>query len=184
MEAFLASLALVTLGEIGDKTQLLSFALANRYKVHWPILSGIVLATLVNHGISAWLGGWLGNHLPEQAMRWILGIGFVGLGLWMLIPDRDEAVENGRKWGPFLASLVLFFLAEIGDKTQLATVALGARYPHQLVAVVAGSTLGIIVANVPALWLGNRIQNPALETWAHRVSAALFIVFGVLALLP
>ena len=183
MEAFLASITLVALGEIGDKTQLLAFALASRYKSHWRILAGIVLATLVNHGISAWAGAWAGQNLPEDWLRWILGGGFIALGLWMLIPDDDDDLDNARAWGPFMASLVLFFLAEIGDKTQVATVALGARFEDAFPAVLTGTTLGMVAANLPAIWLGNRIQNEELETWAHRISAALFIGFGVWALL-
>jgi putative Ca2+/H+ antiporter (TMEM165/GDT1 family) len=183
MEAFIASFTLVALGEIGDKTQLLSFALANRYKSHWRILAGVIIATLINHGISAALGAWVGEHLPQDWLRWLLGGGFIALGLWMLVPDEDEEVDNPRGWGPFMASLVLFFLAEIGDKTQVATVALGARFPDAFFAVLLGTTLGMVATNLPAIWLGNRIQNPALETWAHRVSAVLFVGFGVYALL-
>lgn len=184
MEAFIASLTLVALGEIGDKTQLLAFALASRYKSHWRILAGILLATLVNHGISAWAGAWAGQNLPEEWMRWILGGGFIALGLWMMIPDKDGEVDSGRAWGPFMASLVLFFLAEIGDKTQVATVALGARFENDFAAVLTGTTLGMVAANLPAIWLGNRIQNKTLEIRAHRISATLFIGFGVWALLP
>lgn len=183
MEAFIASLSLVALGEIGDKTQLLSFALATRYRRHWPILAGITLATLVNHGISAWFGGWIAEQVPDIWLRWILGLGFIALGVWMLIPDNDETDGRMRRFGPFVASLVLFFLAEIGDKTQVATIALGARFEDAFMAVLAGSTLGMIAANVPVIWLGTRLVNPSVETWAHRVSATLFVIFGVVTLL-
>lgn len=183
MEAFIASLSLVALGEVGDKTQLLSFALATRYRRHWPILAGITLATLVNHGLSAWFGGWLADQIPAWWLRWLLGLSFVVLGLWMLVPDDDG--DDGRigRWGPFTASLVLFFLAEIGDKTQVATVALGARFEDAFLAVLGGSTLGMIAANVPVIWLGSRLVSPNAEKWAHRISAALFVVFGVVTLL-
>jgi Ca2+/H+ antiporter, TMEM165/GDT1 family len=178
MEAFLASLSLVALGEIGDKTQLLAFALACRYRVHWPILAGITVATLINHGLSAWLGVWLAEMLPGHWLQWILAVGFIALGIWMLIPDSDDEVPNGRQWGPFMASLVLFFLAEIGDKTQIATVALAARFPDAFFAVLTGTTLGMLAANIPVIWLGNRVRNPIFEQWAHRISATLFIALG------
>jgi Ca2+/H+ antiporter, TMEM165/GDT1 family len=183
MEAFLTSLSLVTLGEIGDKTQLLAFALACRYRVHWPILAGITVATLVNHALSAWLGVWLADMLPGKWLQWVLAGSFIALGIWMLIPDKEDAVVDGRRRGPFMASLVLFFLAEIGDKTQIATVALAARFPETFIAVLAGTTLGMLAANVPVIWLGNRIRNPRFEQWAHRISAALFIGLGVATLL-
>lgn len=182
MEALLASLTLVALGEIGDKTQLLSFALATRYRAHWPILAGITLATLINHGLSAWLGVWLANLVPMNWLQIFLGVSFIALGLWMLIPDKDEELGNGRNWGPFAASFVLFFLAEIGDKTQVATIALGARFPDEFASVLTGTTLGMVAANVPVIWLGAKLTNPRWETWAHRISALLFVLFGVLTL--
>lgn len=183
MDAFIASLSLVALGEIGDKTQLLSFALATRYRRHWPILAGITLATLVNHGVSAWFGGWIAEHVPDAWLQWGLGLGFILLGLWMLIPDDDNADGRMARFGPFVASLVLFFLAEIGDKTQIATIALGARFEAEFLAVLVGTTLGMIAANVPVIWLGTRLISPVVEKWAHRVSAALFVIFGVITLL-
>lgn len=182
MEALLASLALVALGEIGDKTQLLSFALATRYRAHWPILAGITLATLINHGLSAWLGVWLANLVPMNWLQIFLGASFIALGLWMLVPDKDEELGNSRSWGPFAASFVLFFLAEIGDKTQIATIALGARFPDEFASVLTGTTLGMVAANVPVIWLGAKLTNPRWETWAHRISALLFVLFGVLTL--
>jgi len=182
MEALLASLTLVAFGEIGDKTQLLSFALATRYRAHWPILAGITLATLINHGLSAWLGVWLANLVPMNWLQIFLGISFIALGVWMLIPDKDEELGNGRSWGPFAASFVLFFLAEIGDKTQIATIALGARFPDEFASVLTGTTLGMVAANVPVIWLGAKLTNPRWETWAHRISALLFVLFGVLTL--
>ena len=183
MEALLASLALVALGEIGDKTQLLSFALATRYRAHWPILAGITLATLVNHGLSAWLGVWLANLVPMNWLQIFLGASFIALGLWMLVPDKDEELGNSRSWGPFAASFVLFFLAEIGEKTQIATIALGARFPDEYASVLTGTTLGMVAANVPVIWLGAKLTNPRWETWAHRISALLFVLFGVLTLI-
>ena len=179
MDALIASFSLVALGEIGDKTQLLAFALACRYRVHWPILAGITVATLANHGVSAWLGVWLAQQVPAHWLTLLLGASFIGLGLWMLIPDKDDDDIGGAAWGPFTASLVLFFLAEIGDKTQLATVALAARFDDAFLLVVGGTTLGMLAANVPVIWLGNRVRHPAWETWAHRLSAVLFIALGI-----
>lgn len=183
MEAFLVSLSLVTLGEIGDKTQLLAFALACRYRVHWPILAGITVATLVNHGLSAWLGLWLADLVPGNVLQWLLGGSFVLLGLWMLIPDKEDDQTNTRQWGPFAASLVLFFLAEIGDKTQVATIALAARFDEFFLLVVAGTTLGMLIANAPVIWLGNRVRQPRFEKMAHTISAALFVAFGIWTML-
>jgi len=187
MEAFLASLTLVAIGEIGDKTQLLSFALASRYRGHrrnlFAILAGITLATLLNHGLSAWAGIWLADTVPRDWMQWILASSFIALGLWMLIPDKDEDLNEGKRWGPFIASFVLFFIAEIGDKTQVATVALAARFPSEFVAVLSGTTLGMVAANAPVIWLGAKLTNPKWESWAHRISALLFILFGLITLL-
>jgi putative Ca2+/H+ antiporter (TMEM165/GDT1 family) len=182
MDAFITSTSLVALGEVGDKTQLLAFALACRYRVHWPILAGILIATLVNHGLSAWLGVFLAQTVPDNWLTLVLGVSFIALGLWMLIPDADEDLDDAPRWGPFMASLVLFFLAEIGDKTQVATVALAARFDQAFVAVVAGTTLGMLIANAPVIWLGNRVRHPALEKWVHRISAALFVILGVITL--
>ncbi len=181
MEAFLSSTLLVTLGEIGDKTQLLSLALVCRFRRPWPILAGVIIATLINHGLSVWFGDWLSAHIPEQWLRWILGLSFIGLGLWMLIPDKDEEVKTDPRFGPFLTALVLFFIAEIGDKTQLATVALAVRF-QEFWPVLLGSTAGMIAANLPVIWVAHRLAGARLERWAHRISAALFIVFGIWAL--
>lgn len=182
MDAFIASLSLVALGEMGDKTQLLAFALACRYRVHWPILAGITVATLINHGLSAWLGVWLADIVPTPWLRWLLAGSFILLGLWMLLPDQDEALTERAQWGPFTASLVLFFLAEIGDKTQLATIALAARFPSDFIVVLTGTTLGMVAANAPVIWLGNQLRNPRFIQWAHRISALLFIGMGTATL--
>ncbi|EKF74561.1 hypothetical protein A11A3_08040 [Alcanivorax hongdengensis A-11-3] len=182
MDALLSSLMLVALGEIGDKTQLLSLALILKYRKPWPILAGVVIATLVNHGASVWFGEWLADTVPMDWMRWILGGSFIALGLWMLIPDKDEDVGSNNRFGPFLTTLVLFFIAEIGDKTQLATVALAVQFQGQFWSVLGGSTLGMIAANLPVIWLAHQFGNDKLETWAHRISAVLFIGFGLWAL--
>lgn len=183
MEATLSSFLLVALGEIGDKTQLLSLALILKFRRPWPILAGVVIATLLNHGVSVWLGDWLADAVPMVWMRWILGISFIALGLWMLVPDDDEEISKDPRYGPFLTALVLFFIAEIGDKTQLATVALAVQFKDQFWPVLAGSTLGMIAANLPVIWLGHQFGSKQLETWAHRISAVLFVGFGIWALL-
>lgn len=182
MDAFLSSTLLVALGEIGDKTQLLSLALVVRYRKPWPILAGVIVATLVNHGISVWFGDWLAGAIPTHWLQWILGLSFIALGLWMLIPDKDEEVGDKYRFGPFLTSLVLFFIAEIGDKTQVATVALAVRF-QEFWPVLLGTTTGMIAANLPVIWVAHRLASERFEVWAHRISAALFIAFGVWALI-
>ncbi|MCG8438128.1 MAG: TMEM165/GDT1 family protein [Pseudomonadales bacterium] len=182
MEALFSSLLLVALGEIGDKTQLLSLALILKFRKPWPILAGVVVATLLNHGASVWFGDWLADTVPMDWMRWILGISFMVLGLWMLIPDGDEEIKEEPKYGPFLTALVLFFIAEIGDKTQLATIALAVQFKDQFWPVLSGSTLGMIAANLPVIWLAHQFGGKQFERRAHRISAALFFGFGILAL--
>ena len=182
MDAFLSSTLLVALGEIGDKTQLLSLALVVRYRKPWPILAGVIVATLINHGISVWFGDWLAGAIPANWLQWILGLSFIALGLWMLIPDKDEEVGDKYRFGPFLTSLVLFFIAEIGDKTQVATVALAVRF-QEFWPVLLGTTTGMIAANLPVIWVAHRLASERFEVWAHRISAALFIAFGVWALI-
>jgi len=182
LDAFLSSTLLVALGEIGDKTQLLSLALVMRYRKPWPILAGVIVATLVNHGISVWFGDWLADAIPANWLHWILGLSFIALGLWMLIPDKDEEVGDKYRFGPFLTSLVLFFIAEIGDKTQVATVALAVRF-QEFWPVLLGTTTGMIAANLPVIWVAHRLASERFEVWAHRISAALFIAFGVWALI-
>ncbi|MBL4723341.1 MAG: TMEM165/GDT1 family protein [Alcanivorax sp.] len=182
MDAFVSSTLLVALGEIGDKTQLLSLALVCRFRKPWPILAGVVVATLVNHGLSVWFGDWLADAIPADWLIWILGGSFIALGLWMLIPDKDEGVDESVRFGPFLTSLILFFIAEIGDKTQVATVALAVRF-QEFWPVLLGTTAGMIAANLPVIWVAHRLAGERFETWAHRISAALFIAFGVWALI-
>jgi putative Ca2+/H+ antiporter (TMEM165/GDT1 family) len=185
MEALLVSTIAVALGEIGDKTQLLALILAARYRRPWPIVLGILFATLANHGLAGWLGGWLHAAVPAGWLRWGLALGFVAVAVWALIPDRleDKPAADGPAPGAakvFWITLVSFFLAEIGDKTQVATVALAARY-GELLPVVAGTTAGMLLADVPAVWLG-RHAGPRLPLKAVRYAAAvLFIVVGVVA---
>lgn len=182
MDAFLSSTLLVALGEIGDKTQLLSLALVCRFRKPWPILAGVVVATLVNHGLSVWFGEWLAEAIPANWLQWILALSFITLGVWILIPDIEGNIDSRHRFGPFLTSLMLFFIAEIGDKTQIATVALAVHF-EQFWPVLLGTTMGMIAANLPVIWVAHRLASERFETWAHRVSAGLFIAFGIWALL-
>lgn len=183
MEAFLVSTGLVALAELGDKTQLLAFCLAARFRRPAPIVLGILVATLLNHGLAGALGGWLAALLDPDALRWALGLSFLAMAVWMLIPDRlDEGDAQVPRLGVFGATTVAFFLAEMGDKTQVATVALAAGY-GELLAVVAGTTLGMMVANVPAVYLGDRLAGRFTSHWTRSLPAALLVVLGAVALM-
>ncbi len=186
MEAFFLSTGIVALAEMGDKTQLLSLVLAARFKKPWPIVAGILVATLANHGLAGALGAWITQVLGPDVLRWVLGVSFIGMGLWMLVPDQlDEGdVPVHSRTGIFMTTLVVFFLAEMGDKTQFATIALGAQYPTAVWAVVAGTTAGMMLANVPAVLFGEALTRRVPIRVVHRVAAALFVVMGVLVLLP
>jgi putative Ca2+/H+ antiporter (TMEM165/GDT1 family) len=184
MEAFLWSTGVVALGEMGDKTQLLALLLATRFKRPWTIVAGIALATVVNHALAGLLGHWVALQLGATALRWTVGLGFIGMAAWMLVPDRmdDRAVDRGGHWGVFVTTLIAFFLAEMGDKTQLATVALAARFAD-LPSVVAGTTAGLLLADVPVVWLGDVLSRRLPMLWLHRGAALLMALMGVLALL-
>ncbi len=182
MEALLVSTGIVAIAEIGDKTQLLAMILAARYRKPAPILLGILFATLANHALAAWAGalaaGWLGPDL----MRWILGLMFLAMAGWCLIPDKaDDAPKALSQAGAFLATLVAFFLVEIGDKTQIATVALSARF-QSLLLVALGTTLGMMLANAPAVLCGGLIARKAPMKLVHGIAAGLFAVLGVMTL--
>jgi Ca2+/H+ antiporter, TMEM165/GDT1 family len=182
LEAFLVSAGIVALAEMGDKTQLLALVLAARYKRPLPIVLGILFATLANHALAAWLGAWITNLTGREAMRWILGASFLAMAAWALVPDRLEKEEASRvRLGVFGATVVAFFLVEMGDKTQVATVALAARYAS-IAAVVAGTTLGMLLANVPAVVLGERLLRRVPVEAVRRAAAAVFVVLGALAL--
>jgi len=184
MEAFLVSTGLVALAEIGDKTQLLAFLLAARFRKPLPIIAGILIATLLNHAGAGALGAWITAQVPPSIMRWVLGLGFVAMGVWTLVPDKiDEEEEGGKglRLGVLGTTIVAFFLAEMGDKTQIATVALAAQF-HSLLAVVAGTTLGMMIANVPAVLLGDRLAHKIPVRLVHGLAALIFIVLGVLVL--
>jgi putative Ca2+/H+ antiporter (TMEM165/GDT1 family) len=183
LEAFLISIGIVALAEIGDKTQLLSFILAAKFRKPWPICSGILVATLFNHALAGALGAWITSVLGPETLRWILGISFIAMAAWMLIPDKfDENDAKFAKAGVFVTTLIAFFLAEMGDKTQIATIALAAKY-QAVVPVVLGTTLGMMIANVPAVILGDRIADRMPVTMVHRVAAAIFLILGIATLL-
>jgi Ca2+/H+ antiporter, TMEM165/GDT1 family len=178
------SFLLVFLGEMGDKTQILALILAARFKKPWTILAGVFIATLLNHGLATWFGSALASFVSPENLRWILGISFLGFALWILIPDKDPvgAGQNSR-YGPFITTLITFFLAEMGDKTQLATIALGAQYSN-LAFVTLGSTLGMMVANALAIFLGERLLKRIPLTWIRVFASILFALFGLGILLP
>lgn len=183
MEAFLVSCGIVALAEIGDKTQLLAFILAAKFRRPLPIIAGILTATLANHAGAGALGAWLTALLSPETLRWGLGISFLAMAVWTLIPDTFDERDSGiTRFGVFGTTVVGFFLAEMGDKTQIATVALAARY-HVFYAVVAGTTLGMMLANVPAVVLGDRIAQRMPVRLVHAVAAGIFAVLGVITLL-
>jgi putative Ca2+/H+ antiporter (TMEM165/GDT1 family) len=184
VEAFAVSAGVVALGEIGDKTQLLALLLAARYRAPRPIIAGILVATLANHALAAALGGWLTRLIEPQWLRWGLGSSFIAVALWMLVPDRtDDAAEGAERvrLGVFGVTVIAFFLAEMGDKTQIATLMLAARY-KALLSVTAGTTLGMMIADVPAVLLGERVLKFVPIAWMHRIAAAAFAALGVLVL--
>ena len=183
MEAFLVSTSIVALAEIGDKTQLLAFILAAKFRKPSPIIIGILVATIANHGFAGALGAWITSLVAPETMRWVLGVSFIGMAAWTLIPDKfDEDEASLARFGVFGTTLVAFFVAEMGDKTQVATVALAAQY-HAFVPVVVGTTLGMMIANVPAVLLGDRIADKMPVRLVHMIAAAIFAVLGVATLL-
>ncbi len=183
MESLLVSTGAVALAEIGDKTQLLAFLLATRFKKPVPIILGILAATLLNHGLAGALGTWITTVVNPELLRWILGLSFVGMAIWMLVPDAIDAQETAiaRRLGVFGATLVVFFLAEMGDKTQVATVALAAHYATP-VTVVIGTTLGMLIADVPAVFVGDRLASRIPMRAVRMGSAALFAALGAAVL--
>ena len=187
MEAFLVATGVVALAEIGDKTQLLALVLAAKYRRPVPIILGILVATLLNHALAGVAGAWISAQVGPDLMRWILGLSFIAMAVWTLIPDKfdddeDSAGAGPPRFGVFGATLVAFFLLEMGDKTQIATVALAAKY-SSLFAVVTGTTLGMMLANVPAVLLGEVAAKKLPMRIVHRIAAAIFFVLGVTVLL-
>ncbi len=183
MEAFLISTGIVALAEIGDKTQLLAFILAAKFRKPLPIAMGILVATLANHALAAALGSWITTMVRPDVLRWVLGLSFIAMGIWTLIPDKLETADaRFARVGVFGTTLMAFFLAEMGDKTQVATVALAVQY-QALFAVVAGTTAGMMIANVPAVLLGERIAHRMPVRVVHALAAAIFVLLGVATLL-
>ena len=183
MEAFLISTGIVALAEMGDKTQLLSLVLAARFRKPWPIVWGILVATLVNHGLAGALGSWVTTQLGPEALRWVLGGSFLAMAVWILVPDKldNEANDKGPRFGVFATTVVAFFIAEMGDKTQIATIALGAKYESVLL-VTVGTTLGMMLANAPAVWLGKQFTKRLPIKLVHWVAAIIFIALGLITL--
>ena len=184
MESFLISTGVVALGEMGDKTQLLALLLATRFKRPVPIILGILVATLANHAFAGAVGNWIASALGPNWLRWIVGVSFLGMAIWTLIPDEiEDDLETGKHvLGVFGTTAIAFFLAEMGDKTQLVTVALAARY-QDLIHVVAGTTLGMMIADVPAVFVGDWLVRKVSLNIVHTVAAIIFAIMGVLALL-
>ena len=184
MESLLVSTGLVALAEIGDKTQLLAFLLAARFKKPLPIVLGILVATIVNHGLAGALGAWITSVVSPEILRWVLGLSFLGMAVWTLIPDKieEEETQIARRLGVFGATLVTFFLAEMGDKTQIATVAMAAHYSLPLM-VVIGTTLGMLIADVPAVFIGEKLSGRIPMKLVHTIAAAIFAVLGIATLL-
>ncbi len=183
MESFITSTVTVTLAEIGDKTQLLSLVLATRFKNKWAIIAGIFVATILNHGVSAYLGNWLAQFLQSQTGQYLVGGSFIVLAMWLLIPDKDEDVEGKYDhYGAFAVSTILFFFAEIGDKTQVATVLLGAQF-DSIVLVTLGTTLGMLLANVPVVFAGEYIMQRLPLSLTRILAALAFALVGVFKVL-
>jgi putative Ca2+/H+ antiporter (TMEM165/GDT1 family) len=183
LEPFLISTGIVALAEVGDKTQLLAFILAAKFRRPVPIILGILVATTANHAAAGAIGTWITALIGPQALRWILGLSFLAMAVWTLIPDKfDEKDAKQARMGVFGTTLVAFFLAEMGDKTQIATIALAAQY-QAFASVVAGTTLGMMIANVPAVLLGDRIAHRMHVRLVHGIAAAIFAILGVATLL-
>jgi Ca2+/H+ antiporter, TMEM165/GDT1 family len=178
MEAFLNSFFLVFAGEMGDKTQLLALVLAARYKKPWTIMLGIFIATVLNHALAAWLGGFVASYIDDKTQYYTLAVIFFAFAAWILVPDKDEDLKEVGRFGVLVTTIVSFFLAEMGDKTQLATVALGASYP-QLLQVTLGTTLGMLASNALAIFLGHKLLAKISMKWVRIFACFLFVAFGV-----
>lgn len=177
MDALINSFLLVFVSEMGDKTQLLALVLAAKFRKPVPIILGILVATILNHALASYVGSFITQYISAQILKWILAATFIGFGIWMLIPDKDEGFQERHKWGPFLTTAVAFFFAEMGDKTQLATVALGAKYAAPFM-VTVGTTLGMLGADGLAVFFGHKFTDKVPMTLVHRIASAIFILFG------
>jgi Ca2+/H+ antiporter, TMEM165/GDT1 family len=183
IEAFFVSTGVVALAEIGDKTQLLALVLAAKFRKPWPIVFGILAATLVNHALAGAVGAWIANAIGPVWMRWLLGVSFIAMAAWTLVPDKFEDQDAAPpRFGVFLTTVFAFFIVEMGDKTQIATVALAAKYPS-LISVVAGTTLGMMLANVPAVLLGDVAAKKLPLKLVRSIAAAIFLALGLLVLI-
>ena len=184
MESLLVSTGVVALAEIGDKTQLLAFILAARFKKPVPIILGILAATIVNHGLAGALGAWITATVSPEILRRVLGLSFIGMAVWTMIPDKieEEETQVAKRFGVFGATLITFFLAEMGDKTQIATVAMAAHYSTPLM-VVCGTTLGMLIADVPAVFIGDKLASKIPMKLVHLIAAAIFALLGIATLL-
>ena len=182
-ETLFISTGVVALAEIGDKTQLLAFILAARFKKPLPIILGILCATIVNHGLAGALGAWITSAITPETMRWVLGASFIAMAIWTLIPDKieDEETQVAQRWGVFGATLITFFLAEMGDKTQIATVAMAAKFASPVL-VVVGTTLGMLIADVPAVFVGDKFAAKIPMKLVHSIAAGIFALLGVATL--
>ena len=184
MESLLVSTGVVALAEIGDKTQLLAFILAARFKKPLPIILGILAATVINHGLAGALGAWITSTISPEVLRWVLGASFIGMAIWTMIPDKieEEETQVAKRFGVLGATFITFFLAEMGDKTQIATVAMAAHYTAPLM-VVIGTTLGMLIADVPAVFAGDKLANKIPMKLVHSIAAAVFALLGLATLM-
>ena len=180
--AFVSSFLIVALAEMGDKTQLVALSFASRYRRPWTVMLGILLATTANHALASTAGTWVASRIPAVVLAWILGLGFIGFGIWTLVPDRFEERSSASRWGPLATTAVVFFLAEMGDKTQLATVALSARFAAPL-AVTVGTTLGMLASDGLAVLAGQSLAARVPMSWIRRLAAVTFFVFGAISVL-
>ncbi|GHX12560.1 hypothetical protein VCSRO60_3183 [Vibrio cholerae] len=179
MSVLAISITTVALAEIGDKTQLLSLLLASRYRKPIPIIAAIFLATLANHALAAWLGVVVADYLSPDILKWVLVVSFLGMAGWVLIPDKLDGEESISTRGPFVASFIAFFMAEIGDKTQIATSILGAQYADALSWVIVGTTLGMLLANVPVVLIGKLSADKMPLGLIRKVTAVLFLLMAL-----
>lgn len=184
MESFFVSTGIIALAEIGDKTQLLAFILAARFKKPVPIILGILVATIVNHSLAGMLGAWITEIINPEVLRWVLGLSFIGMAIWTMIPDKieEEETQIARRFSVFGATLITFFLAEMGDKTQIATITLAAHYASPFL-VVIGTTLGMLIADIPAIFIGDKFSNRIPMRLVHSIAAGIFVLLGLATLL-
>lgn len=179
METLVNSFLLVFAGEMGDKTQLLSLVLAARYKKPWTILLGVFIATLLNHALASWAGAWVASMFSPKTMAWGLAITFFVFAAWILVPDKEEDFKEPGKYGALITTIIVFFLAEMGDKTQLATIALGAKYANTTL-VTIGTTLGMLASNALAIFLGRKLLEKVPMKWVRVFASVLFAIFGIM----